>query len=41
MVRNACFDFLKHKAVEESFWDRAFNELKMEELEWADRMMLC
>jgi RNA polymerase sigma-70 factor (ECF subfamily) len=36
MVRNACFDFLKHKAVEESFWDKAFNELKMEELEWAD-----
>ncbi len=36
MVRNACFDFLKHKAVEESFLDKAFNGLKMEELEWTD-----
>lgn len=36
MVRNACYDFLKHKAVEESFVDKAFNELKMEELEWND-----
>ncbi|MDD2226468.1 MAG: RNA polymerase sigma-70 factor [Dysgonamonadaceae bacterium] len=36
MVRNACYDFLKHKAVEKSFLDKAFTELKIEELEWSD-----
>lgn len=36
MVRNACLDFLKHKKVEENFLNKAFDELKMEELRWSD-----
>lgn len=34
MVKNACFDYLKHKKVSETFLSKAEHQLKIEELEY-------
>lgn len=36
MVRNACFDHLKHLKVEETYMAKVQAELKIEELKWYD-----
>lgn len=36
MVRNACYDYLKHVKVEENFLSKTLVDLKMEELKWSD-----
>ena len=35
MVQNGCLDYLRHKAVENSFVQKTFLELQIEELEWS------
>ena len=36
MVKNACFDYLKHKTVSEAFISKAQHQLKIDEVEYYD-----